>query len=236
MGARAPVAASVLGLLASLGMAGAAAAQGFEGYIDFSAECSGGTIRLDLTGNDDGRRPDVVGFDIVRQVHGGCDSLVRITASPIARPQSGNFALQFVDSDIANNVMYRYQAFGVDAARTTQVDLATIYVNSEGSDIAYAACGEALAAHGRLTVLGSAWHLETCPASCFPSIEVNTLVPGLDALVGTGVAVRLYGNIASTLQGHRLFPSRFEIRSCGTAVERSSWGDLKELYRTPLQR
>ena len=236
MGSSPRVAASVLGLLAGLGMAGGVAAQGFEGYVAFTAACSLGGIRLDLVGNDDGNRPDVVGFDIERQVHGSCDAPIRITGSPLPRPQVGDFERRYLDVGAGGSAMYRYHAYGVDASRTARVDLATIYVNSTGGDIAYGVCGEALAGHGRLTVLGPAWYLETCPDSCFPSIGVSSLVPGLGALVGTGVAVRLYGPIMPTLQGHQIFTSRFEIRPCATAVAPSTWGGLKELYRTPGQR
>lgn len=204
----------------------------FYPHVEFLGWCDGSAVHLTLRGEDDGQREDIVGIDIYRQVHGACgDEPVRITESPIPRPRLQQFLLEFTDPDVSQRVLYLYQAFGVDAERSVRTSIFTLYWLPGSNDATFVGCGRTLAGHGTLVDAGWAWQFEPCPESCFKPAFVEPWFEALEPYLGTGIPLLLYGGFYWTVEGHMIVVEEFEVGVCSTAVEKSTWGNLKRLFK-----
>lgn len=201
-------------------------------YVEFGGRCQDAAIRLELHGDDDGAHEEVVGFDIYRSAHGACaEGAIRINDTPIPRQPGTSFTLEYTDRSIASDVLYHYQIVGVDAERSTLTSLYELYGFWLIKDTTYTGCGRTLAAHGTLSDLGWAWHLQPCPNSCFPGALVEPWLAALEPYLGTSTPVLLYGGFGLTLEGYMMVVNDFEVADCATAVTRSTWSSLKGLFR-----
>jgi hypothetical protein len=201
-------------------------------HVEFWGRCDGSAVHLTLQGEDDGQHDEVVGIDIYRRTHGACgDEEIRITMDPIPRLRSQPFVLEFTDSHVSDGVLYHYQAVGVDAERRTRTSLYTVYWMPGSNDATFAGCGRTLAGHGTLVDDGWAWILQPCPGSCFGPAFVEPWFHDLEPYLGTGTPLRLYGGFGWTVEGHMMVVDGFEVEQCTTAVQPSTWGDVKRLFK-----
>jgi hypothetical protein len=128
--------------------------------------------------------------------------------------------------------MYEYRVVFVDASRQ-QVTIPDCFDCQRFGYATFPAFSAPMV-EGTLQDLGWAFYITNCPNTCFGPFYISG--PVMDSLrpyVGTGQALRFWGTAGcGTLEGCSLQVESFELAACGpTPARRSSWGQVKTLYR-----
>ena len=172
--------------------------------------------------------PNWTGIDVQRRPLPGCGPYVTVNPQPFPRV-GGEY--HYFDT-VATGTMYEYRLIFVDANRQ-EVSVPDCYDCVRGG---WGSCPNfsAPVTQGTLEDFGWALFLTPCPGSCyyyfyFEGPFVETLRP----YAGNGTVVRLYGTpLCGTVEGCAIQVDHYELANCGvTPARRSSWGQVKTLYR-----
>ncbi len=180
-------------------------------------------------------RPEWVGYDVMRRSVTQCTPYQRLNAQPIARTVGLSHSRQFVDATVQVGQTYEYRAIPVDANRVAVV---MSFPDCEPPCVkpAWASCPAASAplTIGRLEDWGWALHVSPCPGSCYFGFYFDGPVASdLRAQGRVGTDVSLYGTgWCCGLEGAAMDAVAWQPANCSiTPARRSSWGELKVLYR-----
>ena len=142
--------------------------------------------------------------------------------------------IDYVDITTLAGNAYEYMIRAVDSERNP------IPTNPDVS-VGYATNGETLIGHGTIVTFNlcgypvDGYVHESYPQECLPFIDMGRSAV-LEPYVNTGQPLRLYGQISTGWNCEGSFATqgviaRVEPSRCLTAVESTTWGEMKHLYR-----
>lgn len=180
--------------------------------------------------------PQWTGYDVQRRAAGACGPWVRVNAAPYPRTADATQSFTYSETPPDLEMTYEYRAIPVDNERHEVVfsltDCDLCYWTSRSTT----SCPEFSApiAQGTLTDWGWTLYVEPCTSSCLHAYYLEGAWPSeLRNYAGTGTVVLIYGaGVCGTVEGCAVFVDHYAIGTCGaTAVNRSSWGKVKSIYR-----
>jgi hypothetical protein len=223
--------------------AGTSDATCFHGSLTSSVEPDGLHIQITLTwwgwGNCWGTEPAVV--DVYRRALGAtCDPMVLLTDQPLLWPgvtqSEGPAELgEVVDGGAVAGTAYEYILRAVDAGRNP-------IPGDDDVVLGYASEGDALISHGTLVAMpdcgiSSISFLDPCPDACFPQFNVASYAVEVGAYFNTDTELLVYGQFDTewaylcNFYVPRVVISSVTPSLCVVAVEATTWGVVKTLYR-----
>jgi hypothetical protein len=217
----------VLSLLALLTLPSLAAAQTFLNVDAQSTDSNVHVTWMLQEGSHSPGYPEWTGFDVVRRSVGDCGPSVTVNSEPFPRTASNEYF-----EVPPPGKMYEYRVVFVDANRQP-VSIPDCFDCQRFGYATFPAFSAPMV-QGTLQDLGWALYVTNCPNMCFGPFYVSgPVMETLRQYAGTGQAVRFWGSAScGTLEGCSLAVDHYELAACGvTPTRRSSWGELKTLYR-----
>ena len=231
------VALALFGAVLLSGLAGPARA----GFMSSSAECTGAQ-QITFSWNwyeFDGyitARPEWVGYDVLRRPINACTPYERINAEIVPRTVGESHARALVDAPPSTGETFEYKAIPVDANREPVIMLMPD-CEPPCSRPAWASCpaNSAPLVVGLVVDWGWTLAVQPCPNSCYWHYYLanGAIEQELRDQGRVGTIVALYGTgFCCGIEGAAMDPTSWASGECvPTAARRSTWGELKTIYR-----
>jgi hypothetical protein len=229
-----------LGVLLSAGTANAIC---FHGELTSSMEADGLHVQITLSwwGWDNCWDPVPVVVDVYRRTLGSeCGPMVLLTETPVSWPglteNSGPVDLdEVIDGDAEAGVAYEYILRAVGAGREP-------IPGDDDVVVGYTSVGDVLISHGTLVAfpdcgISGISYLNPCGETCFPQYHVPFYPSEVGQYVNTDTELLVYGHFETEWSYFcNSYVPRAVITSanpglCVVAVEETTWGVVKSLYR-----
>jgi hypothetical protein len=210
------------------------------GPLTTSAYCNGSQVVVAWSWYEDPMQPtgdpEWTGYDVYRRPMANCGTWVRVNATPFTRTMGASEAFDLTDTPpTAQGWTYEVRLVAADRSPAPFPEGITW---DPAWQLAYAACPETEVPIVRGTVSDTwGWTLTIvpCEASCWPFVYVMDYEGMLALQEYVGQVVQVYGTIScGNMEGCSLdWIDHFVPTTCDSPVpvRRSTWGDVKALYR-----
>jgi hypothetical protein len=206
----------------------ASAASAYDPCGHLYTVCESGAMHVHFYVGAASYHPEIVGYDLYRNVWGTCLPETRLTDVPWPRV-STDTEFQLVDPVVTPGRKNVYRVVGVDAARN-QIDLHGLCPDNWNAHINYVGCGPAPAAHGTIWSGYNLW-IESCdpcyPGTWFAWSSLTSLLPYIDS----GTPLLFYGSQGCQgYEGCFMTIDSFVEQPCVISVQPTTWSNVKTLY------